>query len=486
MWCDKAFHYSKEDSISAFGNVIIKQGDTITLTSKVANYSGTTQLAFCAGDVLLREPKSTLKTDTLNFNRLTQQAYYKSGGVVHHEENIIKSNVGRYFVESQKYQFVSEVDINNPNYNLKSAQLDFYSNSGLAYIYGKSTIKHKGSTILCERGFYDTNNDLGHFEKNTKIYYKNRILEGDSIYFNQKTNFASATNNIKVTDTTNHSVITGHYAEIFKAKDSVFITKRALARTLQGKDSIYIHADRLMVTGKPDNRIIRGYKNAKLYKLDINGKCDSIHINQKTGITKLIRNPILWSGDSQMTGDTIQLFNSLKSNKLDSLRVFHNTFLIQKDSIEGFNQVKGKELSGLFNDKNELYSVDINKNTEHLQYTRKDNGEMIGINKVLSSKINIIFEANQMNEITYIGSPEGDLTPDSQYPKNARKLRGFEWRGDERILSIEDLFKDDPPLNLPIIKGIDARIFDDIDKTELLENSTLKEKIEDTPKIISP
>lgn len=477
MWCDKAYHYSKEDSISAFGNVIIKQGDTIKLTSKIANYSGTTQLAFCAGDVLLTEPKSTLKTDTLYFNRIKQEAYYKTGGIVRHEENIIKSNVGRYFVGSQKYQFVSEVDIKNPDYTLNSAQLDFYSNSGLAYIYGKSIIKHQGSTIFCERGFYDTNNDLGHFEKNTKIYYQNRIFEGDSMYFNQKRNFASATNNIKVTDTTNNSVITGHYAEIFKAKDSVFITKRALARTLQGNDSIYIHADKLMVTGKPDNRIIRGYQNAKLYKLDINGKCDSIYINQKTGVTKLIRKPILWSGESQMTGDSIQLFNNLKSNKLDSLRVFYNTFLIQKDSIEGFNQVKGKELVGLFNDQNELYNIDINKNAEHLQYTRKDDGEMVGINKVLSSKINIIFEANQMSEITYIGAPSGDLTPDSQYPKNARKLRGFNWRGDERILSAEDLFKDDPPLDLPIIKGIEPRILNEEDINQSQEIPKIKPTI---------
>ncbi len=476
MWCDKAYHYTKEDSIAAFGNVLIKQGDTINLTSKAANYSGKTQLAFCAGDVKFTEPKSTLDTDTLYFDRIKQEAYYKTGGVVHQEENIIKSNIGRYFIDSQKYQFISQVDIKNPEYTLKSAQLDFYSNSGLAYIYGKSVIKHQNTTIYCERGFYDTNADLGYFEKNTKIHYQNRVFEGDSMYFNQKRNFASATNNIKVTDTVNHSIITGHYAEVFRAKDSVFITKRALASMLQEKDSIYIHADTLMITGKPDNRIIRAFHKAKLYKLDINGKCDSIHINQKLGLTKMIKNPILWSGESQMTGDTIQLYNNLKSNKLDSLRVHYHTFLVQKDSIEGYNQVKGKELVGYFNDENQLHSVDINKNAEHLQYTRKENGDMIGINKIGSAKINIIFEDNQMNEITYFGDPSGDLTPDSQYPQNARKLRGFNWRGDERILSVQDLFKDDPPLILTVIKGIEGRILNDED-VETLQNITPQKKV---------
>ncbi len=458
MWCDKAYHYAKADSIAAFGNVLIKQGDTIKLTSKVANYSGKTQLAFTAGDVILTEPKSTLRTDTLYFDKLQQQAYYKTGGVVHHEENIINSYIGKYHMESQKYQFIGNVDIKNPEYTLNSSQLDFYSNSGIAYMYGKSVIKHQGTTIHCERGFYDTNADLGYFVKNSKIYYNNRIFEGDSMYFNQKRNFASATNNIKVTDTINHSIVTGHYAEVYKAKDSVFITKRALAKSLQQKDSIYIHADTLMITGKPENRIIRGYRNAKLFKTDMNGKCDSIHIDQKTGVTKLIRKPVLWSGDSQMTGDTIQLINNVETNKLDSLKVFYNTFLIHKDSIEGYNQVKGKELIGLFNDDNKLYNVDINKNAQHIQFSRKDNGELIGISKTLCSTINLVFVNNKIEEATYIGSPEGELSPDSMFPKNARKLRGFNWRGDERILSVEDLFKDDPPLVLPKIKGLEDRV----------------------------
>lgn len=460
MWCDKAYHYSKQDSISAFGNVRIKQGDTIQLTSKVANYSGTRKLAFTAGDVVLTEPKSTLRTDTLYFDRIKQQAFYKSGGVVHHEDNIIKSYIGKYFIDDQKYQFISDVSIKNPEYTLNSSQLDFYSNSGLAYMYGKSTIKHKTTTIYCERGFYDTNADLGYFIKNSKIYYSNRIFEGDSMYFNQKRNFASATNNIKVTDTTNNSVITGHYAEVYKAKDSVFITKRALAKTFQEKDSIYIHADTLMITGKPEKRIIRGFHKAKLYKSDMNGKCDSIYINQATGITKLIREPVLWSGENQITGDSIQLFNNTETNKLDSLKVFYNVFLIEKDSIKGFNQVKGKELLGLFNEENKLYNIDINKNAEQIYYARTETGDLIGIDKRFCSKINLKLNNNQIEEISHIGNPEGELTPDSQFPMNARKFRGFNWRGDERILSIDDLFSEDPPLELVKIRGIDDRVLE--------------------------
>src|SRR5699024_5899264 len=113
--------------------------------------------------------------------------------------------------------------------------------------------------IYCERGFYDTRGDTGYFVKNSTVYYENRKFEGDSIFFERNSGFASATNFIRVTDTANQSVVTGHYAEVYRERDSVFITKRALASTLQGQDSLHIHSDTIFVTGKPENRIVRGF-----------------------------------------------------------------------------------------------------------------------------------------------------------------------------------------------------------------------------------
>jgi len=98
------------------------------------------------------------------------------------------------------------------------------------------------------------------------------LLEGDSIYFDRPTGFASATNNIKVTDTVNQSVIKGHYAEVFRLKDSLFITKNPLAAIKQEKDSVFIASDTLMITGKTGNRDIRAFYDARLYKSDLSGK----------------------------------------------------------------------------------------------------------------------------------------------------------------------------------------------------------------------
>jgi lipopolysaccharide export system protein LptA len=469
LWCNEAIYYGNEDFIEAFGNVRVKQGDSINMTSKYVEYSGKTQLAYASGDVILIDPDSKLYTDILHFDRIRQQAYYnQKGKVVRDTSGTITSTRGRYYMTSKKYQFVDNVKLVNPEYIIDTEQLDFYTESGFAFLYGPTTITSEASVIYCERGYYNTNNDTGYFVKKSKINYNDRIVEGDSLYFDRNKSFASATNNITVTDTLNNSIIKGHYAEIFREKDSVFITKRALAITEQENDSIFMHSDTLMVTGPADNRIIRGYYNAKMFKSNLSGKADSIHMNQKSGLTQLInfydldsdvftkkKHPILWHFESQITGDSIHLISNSKNETLDSLKVFNNAFVINKDSLgEGYNQISGKRLNGLFVD-NALETIDVIKNAETIYYLRNSEDELIGIDKSKSGAIKIWISENEIDELRKLNQIGGMTYPEEDFPEKERKLKGFIWRNDERPKSIEDLFADDPPLNLPKIKGLE-------------------------------
>lgn len=472
LWCDRAIHYSKEKFIEAYGHVKMIEGDSINMTSKYIEYSGKTELAFASGDVILNDPNSTIKSDTLYYDKLKQQAFYRSGGtVVKDSSGTITSKIGRYYMNLKKYQFVEDVVLVNNDATINSNFFNFYSDTGQAYLFGPSTITTETSITYCEKGFYDTENKIGYALKNAKIDYDNREILGDSLYFDNNTSFASATNNVKVTDTINHSIIKGHYAEVFKEKDSLFITKKALAITVQENDSIYMHADKIMVTGKPEHRIVKAYYNAKLYKSDISAKADSIHADQKTGLTQLInldrfdssdafstkRRPILWNVENQMTGDTIHLISNPETEKLDSLLVYNNAFIISKDTISenGYSQIYGMLLTGWFNDENTLRKININKNAESIFYVRNDKDELIGIDKARSGSISMLFQNGDIEEYNRINQIDAKMYPESQYPEKEKILKGFDWREDERPLSVEDLFKDDPPLKLPIIKGLD-------------------------------
>ncbi|AIG30525.1 hypothetical protein IA01_08625 [Flavobacterium psychrophilum] len=440
MTCNKAYHFTKSNFVKIFGNVNMVQGDTLSMNSKYAEYNGNTKFAYATGDVLLRDPKMTLATDTINFDRNSQQAYYNSKGTIRDPENTLVSNSGKYYLNQKKFQFSDAVTVTNPRQTIKTNHLDYYTNSGHAYVFGPSTITSATNTIYTTKGFYDTKKDEGKLQKGSKITYKDRLIEGDDIYYDRKLDFARAKNNVKVTDTINHFVVKGNYAEVYKQKDSMFITKKAVAITLFEKDSVYFHAKKILVTGKPESRIIRGSNNARFFKKDISGKCDSIHYDKKKGLTQMIGKPVLWNGKNQMTGDVMHLVSNQKTEKIDSLKVLNNAFIISKDTIgEGFNQVKGQNLFGKFK-KNKLHEVNVIKNTEVIFYMRNEKNELIGINKNVSSKINMILEANNIETITFFTDVEGIIYPEEELPENARKLKGFIWRGDEQILTKEDLF----------------------------------------------
>ena len=466
LWCDIAIFYNKENRMRAIGNVRLQQGDSIEMNSGKMNYNGDTKLAKAWDNVDLSDGQMTLTTDTLYFNREKQESYYRSGGKVVDSVNVLTSIIGTYFTELKKVQFRKNVHVDNPEYTIDSEQLDYYRISKNAYMYGPSTIVGEEYTIYCERGFYDTKIEQGYGVKNTKINYNNRIIEGDSVYFDKVTSFASATNNIVVTDTINKGIIRAHYAEVFKEKDSVFATKRAVAINLVEQDSVYIHGDTLMITGKSEERILRAFRNAKIFKKDLAGKCDSINSEQKTGITQLITDPILWNVDNQMTGDSIHLISDLETEKLDSLKVLNNAFIIALDTISrtGYNQAKGKDLFGKFID-NELKIIDLVKNTEVIYYMYNDDQELIGIDKTICSKIRMLMEKNDIDELIFYTNPDGDIFPEKDLPVDSRKLKGFIWRGDERIMSKEEIFdEDDNNIELVKIRGIDDTI--DIDTEE--------------------
>lgn len=453
LTCNKAYYFQKENYIKAFGNVQLVQGDTLYLNSRYAEYNGNLKQAFATGDAVMSSPDATLATDTINFNRNTQEVYYNTKGVINNKENTLTSKSGKYYVEQKKFQFLTAVTITNPTYVIQSNHLDYFSNSGHSYLFGPSTITSKKNFIYTEKGFYDTKKNLGHFLRKSYIKYEDRLIEGDSLYYDRGREFASATRNVKITDSINRGIVKGHYAELYKKVDSMYVTKRAVAINFVENDSVYIHGKKLMVTGKEGNRIIRAFNNVRFFKTDMSGKCDSIHSSSKTALTKLIGNPILWNGENQITGDIMHLIGNNTTQQLDSLKVLNNTFLVSKDTLgTGYNQVKGLNLYGKFKE-GKLHDVDIVKNAEVVYYMRNDAQELIGINKNVSSKINLIIENNAVETITFFNQVDGDIFPEEELPENGRKLKGLLWRGDERIKSKDDIFPaEENELNDKLIK----------------------------------
>ena len=174
----QALFYKEKNFFKAIGNVYINQGDTITQTSNYSDYDANSKQALSWGKVVLKDPTMTLTSDTLHFDRLNQKLYYKSFATIKDETNTLKSKNGNYYLENKKFTATTRVTVVNPKHNLESNHLDYYTNSGLAYLYGPSTITNTQdeNRIYCERGFYNTKTDISHFVKSAKLYLKERTI----------------------------------------------------------------------------------------------------------------------------------------------------------------------------------------------------------------------------------------------------------------------------------------------------------------------
>ncbi len=440
LYCNTAYFFKNENYIKCFGDVRIVQGDTITMTSKYAEYNGATKLAFAQNEVVLTTPDSKLETNLLHFDRLTQESYYRTGGVITNQTSRLESVSGVYYVNNKMFNFTNQVVVDNGSAIIKTNYLDYFEVNGHAYAKGPTEIVDGETFIYTENGFYDTKLDVSNMDLNSYIIQKGRRIDGDFLTYDKFKDISTATRNVKMTDTINNFVVTGHYGKYYESKDSMMITKSAVAKSMLEQDTLYIHAQRIIAHGKPEARKVTAFYKVRFYKTDMSGKCDSLHGSEITNITELIGNPVIWNYENEMTGDLMHLISNPDTEKLDSIKVFNNTFLVSKDTLgDGYNQIKGVNLYGRLED-NALKEVDIIKNTEVIYYMRDDtDNELIGINKSRCSKINIIFDENDIEDITMFYDVEGEIFPDDKLHPNDRKLRGFVWRQDERIFSLDDL-----------------------------------------------
>ncbi len=436
LFCDKALVDKKENKAIAIGSVRLVQGDSVEMKAHYISYDGKKSFAKAIGDVFLKDPQMRLKTDTLLFDRKKQEAYYTSGGMIRDSVNTLKSKIGRYFLEEKKFRFINNVHIDNPEYQLDSYQLDYFTDSGISNFYGPTKIYNPHSYVYAEKGHYDSKKKISWFVKNAFIKDRHTTIKGDSLYYDQQKSYANGTGNMVLHDSINKTWIYSDYGQYWGNKDSVEVTKKPLLITLTEKDTLYSRAQKFIMAGKNKEREIWAFHKVRFFSNEFSGRSDSIYRNDSLKIMKMLNKPVVWSKNNQITGETIIIKND-SLNNVDSLLIPKNVFIIQKDTT-GYNQIKGKELKGKIINK-KLDHIDITGNTEVIFYFREDNGKLTGIEKNKSSRIYIGFKNGEINKTRFYQKVDGIIYPPNELKE--KKLKGFLWRGEEQIKSKEDILE---------------------------------------------
>lgn len=425
-YCDTADIDTKNNTLNAYGHVHIAFGDTLNVYADKMLYNSETKIAQLFLNVKLIDKNTVLTTDHLVYDRNTKMAYYSSGGTIINKENTLISLKGYYHTESKIFYFRKDVMILSPESQTYSDTLFYNTNTGVATLLGPTEIEGKESKIYCEEGWYDTRNDYSRLTKRPSIFSSEQTISADSISYDNKRYYGKAFGNVEILDTLNKVIIRGELGEMWDKKGVSYITDSAVAITYDDKDSMFIHSDTMWMYFDKERKAkkMEAYNHVRFFRNSMQGVCDSLTYNMQDSAIRLYIKPVLWSDKNQLTADSIMI--RISGNKVDSMMMFNTAFMIAKDSLDAFNQIKGKNMTGYFRN-SELRSIRVDGNAQTIYFIREDDGYLIGVNLSEASSMLIRLKNSQISAIVYLTQAQETMYPQKDIKPEQKKLKGFNW-----------------------------------------------------------
>lgn len=468
MTCDSAYQFVGTNSLEAFGNVRIVQGDTLTITGNKAFYDGNTREAKMRGNVVLVDKTMTLYTEELDYNMNTNLAYYYTGGRIIDGDNVLVSKQGYYDTKSKLLFFKEDVNLTNPEYSLNSDTLQYHTVSKIAYFKGPTEIKGKSGDLYTVNGTYNTITQQSSFIGRTTIDYDKYTLTGDSVYYDKMKEIGIARINVELVAKEDSTIIEGDVGTYDGIKGISKVYGRPVMKNIVSGDTLFMTADTLVSVDDTvqNSRKLFAYHNVKIFKSDLQGKCDSLIYNFTDSTIYFYRNPVLWNSGNQLLADSIHI--QMANNRISRMYLKTNSFVISQDSVSNFNQIKGRRMTTYFTD-NKVSSVFVDGNAESL-YFALDEGDslLIGMNKMLCSKMDIRFKDSKANTIKALTTPDAVFIPPHEIQEPDRRLKGFMWRIEERPQKADVQIRS----QLPPVKPVKNQTSEK--KQDILGSSNLK------------
>ena len=514
MFCDSAYFFEKDNSLHAFGHVHMIQGDTLEGFGDVLYYNGNTKMARLRKNVKLIHQQTTLTTDSLNYDRIHDIAYYFSGGVIQDSLNTLASQWGQYTPNNHQALFRSEVVLNNPKFVLTADTLGYNTESYQSDLIGPTTILYEEeTTIFSTNGWYNTQSEQSMLlDRSRIIHVDGMTLTGDTIYYDKAKGYGKCIGNIESVDSTKQMTLYGHISEIWEDESKVYVTDSAMlldwsdstAYTYMHADSLWteeipyqvysllekdsILVDSILIAQEPDTiwsdttyQQVRAFHHVRIYREDVQAVCDSVRYHGKDSIITLFGLPICWNENHQISAEQIDIY--IKNEDIDYLHGQTNAIAIMQESSDVFNQMAGKEMFAYVRN-GEVQLVDVRGNAETVFYPQEDDGTYMGVNRTQSSFVKLYLQNQKIDHVVFTTSTTGVMIPLDQALEVEKRLSSFFWAEAERPLKPADIFLHPERTVRPIIGAKSAATEEEEEEEEEEEgtrqNSNTRNRINRT------
>ena len=430
LYCDSAYFYEASNSFEAFGHVKMYQGDTLSLFSDYAYYDGNEQMARARYNVILKNRKTTLYTDSLDFDRLYDNAYFFEGGKMVDGNTTLTSDWGEYNTKTKMSVFNYDVKMKSPKFFLTTDTLYYDNAHSMAHIVGPSDITSGDSHIYSELGYYDTKNEQARLMDRSVLNNQGKMMVGDSVYYDSKQGISQAFRNVVYVDSVNKNKLTGNYGEYYENTGFALCTDSAVAIDYSQGDSLFMHADTFKVVTfniETDSmfRKIYAFHKVRAYRTDVQAVCDSLVYNSQDSCMTLYKDPIIWNNNQQLVGEEIQVF--MKDSVIDRAHVVGQAFSIQQLQSDSacYNQVSSKEMFAFFVDGN-IHEAQAKDNVLIGYYFEEGDSVPIIYNYQETTELKMFLKDRKLQSI-WTPKTTGTMYPLNQIPHDRRHLPGFTW-----------------------------------------------------------
>lgn len=443
LTCDSAYFYQGTNSVKAFGHVHYRQGDTLSLTCERAEYDGMMQMMHARRNVVLHHRRQTLKTDSLDFDRLYNMANFFDGGTLIDGKDRLVSDWGEYHTETREAKFVFNVKLRSGKDVVTTDTLYYDVPTSTAHMVGPSKIVSGSSVVHTADGYYDTRTDKAKLFGRSTLVDKDKSITGDSLYY-VKNGESTGYGNVVYVDKKNKNSLTCNYLRYNEKTGMGFATKRPVAIDYSQKDTLWMYSDTMRIYTFNINtdsvyRKVHAYPHVRAFRNDMQAICDSLVFNSKDSCMTMYKDPVIWNANRQMLGEEIRAY--MADSTIRFAHVIGQALSIEQmpDSVH-YNQITSSEMKSYF-EKGEMKMTEAIGNVQTVYYMTNDkDSSLVGLNYLETDTMRMYLGAARKLDKIWTNKFTSTMYPITQVPPAKYKLPNFAWFEDLRPTDKNDIF----------------------------------------------
>ncbi|QIK16894.1 hypothetical protein G9C01_00300 [Blattabacterium sp. DPU] len=447
LFCDKIIYDKKIHKFYGYGNVNLESGknkiisqniegnfsdfqlsgkvvlyrEKIKLIANIVNFNLKKKLFKAINNVVLFFGKNKLQTNTLEYNLILNQIFYKKNSIIHYGDFTISSKEGFFYLNKKKIELKYEIQLINENYIIYANALEYLLEQDQVNFLNTAIFiqkKNFDNFIYANKAFFSLKKKIFLFKNYVSIHYNGRILKGKYLFFDHKKK-CGFIEDLLLEDPNKKYFLTSGYGKFDFHSNSLTLERNPKIIKTSKNNSIFIYSNILKINIEKNNAYsiqafsVESFFLNQNFNENIQGKCNFLNYKSSNNYIQFDGNPIFWGKNRQISGDVISIHfeDNENHNFLKKIKIIQNAFYTEKINSKEFNQIKGDIMIGFFN-KNYLEKVMVEGNINSIIFLNTHNKEKKIMNRLSCKILSIYFDqSKKINKISSSDEVYSELIP---------------------------------------------------------------------------